>query len=61
MEEDYLLVICVDCEEQWALDYEPDQCICDDPADDAWILFMKDAKGHWVRSMMKELKIRHGE
>lgn len=33
-------VICIDCEEGWDIDREPVYCTCDDPADDAWILYI---------------------
>lgn len=55
-----LLVVCLDCEEQWDPDYEPSHCICDDPGDDAWALFVKDDEGTWVRELLRTLKERYG-
>lgn len=60
MKDNELLVICLDCEEQWDPDYEPSHCICDYPGDDAWALFVKDREGTWVRAMLEALKGRHG-
>lgn len=54
-----LEVICMDCEEQWSPDTEPPHCICDDPADDAWLLYVKDKEGTWVRLMLDSIDARH--
>lgn len=55
-----LQVMCIDCEERWMLDYDPTQCICDDPADDAWLLFVEDKKGKWILATEKVIDDRHG-
>lgn len=55
-----LIVICLDCEEQWDPDYEPSHCVCDDPADDAWALYVKDDTGTWFKEMLRALEERHG-
>lgn len=55
-----LEIICVDCEEQWLPNQEPVHCICDDPAPDAWLVFIRDSNGKWVRYMLKEMELRHG-
>jgi hypothetical protein len=54
-----LEVMCLDCEEQWNPDAEPPHCICDDPLDDAWMLFIKDEQGTWVRSTLDAIELRH--
>lgn len=54
-----LEVMCLDCEEQWDPDSEPVHCICDDPADDAWMLFIKDDNGKWVKATMEAIDARH--
>lgn len=54
-----LEVMCLDCEEQWDPDYEPVHCICDDPAYDAWLLFIKDDEGKWVQSTQKVIDSRY--
>lgn len=54
-------VVCLDCEEQWDPNYDPSSCICDDPADDAWMLFVRDDKGKWVKAMLDALEERHGD
>lgn len=54
-----LEVMCIDCEEQWNPDYQPPHCICDDPADDAWLLFIRDANGKWVKSTQKVIDERY--
>lgn len=54
-----LEVMCLDCEEQWDPDAEPVHCICDDPADDAWMLFIKDDNGKWVKATMEAIDARH--
>ncbi len=54
-----LEVICLDCEEQWNPDMEPPHCICEDPADDAWLLYIKDENGTWVRLMLDSIDARH--
>ena len=54
-----LEVICLDCEEQWDPVNEVPHCICDDPEDDAWLLYIKDAQGTWVRLMLDSIDARH--
>ena len=54
-----LEVICLDCEEQWNPDEEPPHCICEEPADDAWMLFIRDDNGTWVKSMLNAIDARH--
>jgi hypothetical protein len=54
-----LEVMCLDCEEQWDPDFDPPHCICDDPAEDAWLLFIRDAGGKWVKSTMNAIEARH--
>lgn len=54
-----LEVMCIDCEEQWNPGLEPIHCICDDPANDAWLLFIKDSKGKWVKITQKIIDSRH--
>lgn len=54
-----LEVMCLDCEEQWNPDSEPVHCICDDPKEDAWILFIRDSNGKWVKSLALEIDQRH--
>jgi hypothetical protein len=56
---DILNVLCLDCEEQWEIDFEPTACICEDPAEDAWILFIRDSRGKWVKSLMTAIEDRH--
>lgn len=36
-EERQFILNCIDCEAQWEV-YDDEKCICDDPAEDAWIL-----------------------
>lgn len=52
-------VMCLDCEAQWDPNYQPHHCLCDDPADDAWMLFIRDAKGKWVRALAEAIDNRH--
>jgi glycine cleavage system H lipoate-binding protein len=54
-----LEVMCLDCEEQWDPIYEVPHCICDDPADDAWMLYIKDRNGSWVRVTLEAIDARH--
>lgn len=54
-----LEVMCIDCEEQWNPDMEPPHCICDDPVDDAWLLFIRDDQGKWIKSTQKIIDSRH--
>lgn len=37
-------VICIDCEAQWNPNGSFSTCLCDDPRDDAWILY---EDGEW--------------
>lgn len=37
-------VICIDCEEQWDPLNEDNRCLCNDPHEDAWILYVD---GEW--------------
>lgn len=54
-----LEIMCLDCEEQWDPDYQPSHCICDDPADDAWLLFIRDPQGKWVKSTQETINDRY--
>lgn len=54
-----LEVMCLDCEEQWDPDYEPSHCICDDTAEDAWLVFIKDTNGKWVKYTQKSIDDRY--
>lgn len=37
-----MFITCIDCEEYWDPDMQPSHCLCDDPGDDAWILFTEE-------------------
>lgn len=54
-----LEVMCLDCEEQWRPLNEPVHCICEEPADDAWLLFIKDNKGKWIKTTLDAIDSRH--
>lgn len=51
--------MCLDCEEQWNPDTQPSHCICDDPDNDAWILFIRDSNGKWVRALAEAVDTRY--
>lgn len=56
-----LEVMCLDCEEQWDPIQEAPHCICDDPADDAWMLYIRDKEGKWVRVTLEAIDARHSK
>lgn len=55
-----LEAMCLDCERMWNPDtHQPPHCICDDPVDDAWTLFIRDNGGKWVKALAEAVDNRY--
>lgn len=52
-------IMCLDCEEQWSPYNESIHCICENPAKDAWIVFIRDPGGKWVRTLADAIDMRY--
>lgn len=35
-----LEIVCISCGENWDLDHEPTRCVCNDPVDGSWLLYV---------------------